>query len=518
MTAQAPVILCIMDGWGNSTGQVFNAVAKASTPVFDRLTHAYPTCQLRASEQAVGLPEGQPGNSEVGHLTIGSGRLIQQDLPRITAACASGEMASLPTLVQLAERLVQGGGALHLTGLTSSGGVHAHTQHIKAIAEVMADAGVPVWLHIITDGRDTLPKAAMDELPTFLASLPAGCRVASVTGRYFAMDRDNRWARTQAFLEVMTTAHAPHQASEALDAIQTAYARGETDEFITATCIEGYAGVVPADGLFIANFRVDRIRQILRAIATPDKTGCQLPQTAAGGLFSAGLFSMTPVADDLAEAVMPLFLPPDLSNGLGESVSKAGRCQLRVAETEKYPHVTFFFNGGIETAFDGEDRHLVSSPQVATYDLQPEMSANEVLAAVLNAVNTRSHDLIIVNFANPDMVGHTGDIDAAVTAVETVDSAVGQIVDAALAADAALIVTADHGNCEVMWDEAANSPHTAHTTSLVPCILVTNSAAAPAQKLQDGSLADLAPTILHLLGIDKPEEMTGQSLIHPASA
>ena len=516
MTARPPVILCIMDGWGNCSAEAANAVSQANTPVFDQLLHKFPNSQLRASEQAVGLPKGQPGNSEVGHLTIGSGRLIQQDLPRISAACESGALSDLAPLVQLADHLAEHGGSLHLTGLTSTGGVHAHSQHIIAIANLMAEANIPVWLHIITDGRDTLPQAAREELPAFLDSLPDTCRVASVTGRYFAMDRDNRWERTQAFYDVMVTAQAPYHAADAMQAVELAYRRGETDEFVTATCIDGYTGPKPDDGLLVANFRVDRIRQILRAVATPEQTGCQLPDEASNDLFTAGMLSLTPVADDLADKVMPLFLPPDLSNGLGETISKAGLTQLRVAETEKYPHVTFFFNGGRETAFEGEDRYLVNSPQVATYDLQPEMSAEQVLEAVLKAIHNRSHELIIVNFANPDMVGHTGDLNAAITAVQTVDQAVGQIVDATLNARGTLLLTADHGNCEVMWDEAANSPHTAHTTNLVPCVLITNTDQAAAQKLQDGSLADLAPTILHLLGVDKPEEMTGQCLIQPA--
>ena len=517
MTANAPVILCIMDGWGNSASPEHNAVARAQTPVFDRLLNSYPHCQLRASEQAVGLPVGQPGNSEVGHLTIGAGRLIQQDLPRITAACASGEIDHLPALTHFANHLAKTGAALHLTGLTSAGGVHAHTQHMSAIAKVMSKAGVPVWLHIITDGRDTLPKSAADELPEFLNALPENCRIASVTGRYFAMDRDNRWERTQGFLDVMVSAKAGYRASDALMALHHAYERGETDEFISPTCIEGYTGLGPDDGLFVTNFRVDRVRQILRALVTPEKTDCRQPDTAGNQLFAGGIVSMTPVADDLADTVTPLFLPPDLSNGLGQIVAKAGLTQLRVAETEKYPHVTFFFNGGEETAYEGEDRHMVNSPKVATYDLQPEMSAQGVLDAVLDAIGNRSHDLIIVNFANPDMVGHTGDLAAAITAVETVDSAVGQIVDAAVEAGGTLLVTADHGNCEIMWDDAANSPHTAHTTSLVPCILVSDMKQASAQTLQDGSLIDLAPTVLHLLGINPPEEMTGQTLIVSAS-
>ena len=512
MTVKTPVILCILDGWGSVADSAVNAVSRAHTPVIDELMANYPHCQLQASEDAVGLPKGQPGNSEVGHLTIGSGRLIMQDLPRISAACKIGEIDRLPPLVNLVEQLTQTGGALHLTGLTSSGGVHAHTDHIHKIAEIMATADIPVWLHIITDGRDTLPKAAAKELPVFLANLPTICRIASLTGRYFAMDRDNRWDRTQTFLDVLCSGNAPNNAADLRTAIEDAYARGETDEFITATCIDGYIGPAENDGLLVANFRVDRVRQFMRALVRPEETGCKSYDRPSRP-FEAGMLSMTPVADDLLDAVTPLFMPPDLQNGLGETVSKAGFKQLRVAETEKYPHVTFFFNGGEETAFTGEDRQLVPSPSVATYDLKPEMSAQGVMDAVLASVTEKQHDLIIVNFANPDMVGHTGNIRAAVKAVEAVDSAVGHIAEAVSAAGAAMLVTADHGNCEVMWDSTANSPHTAHTTNPVPCVLVNHIKDAPAQDLQNGSLVDLAPTLLALLGIDQPEEMTGRSLI-----
>ena len=512
MTAKTPVILCIMDGWGSSADLAYNAVVKAHTPVIDELMANYPHCQLQASEDAVGLPKGQPGNSEVGHLTIGAGRLILQDLPRISAACASGEIDRLPPLVELIEKLTQTGGDLHLTGLTSSGGVHAHTDHLQKIAGIFAAANVPVWLHIITDGRDTLPKAAADELPAFLSSLPSTCNIASVTGRYFAMDRDNRWDRTQAFLDVICSGKAPYYAADSKTALADAYARGETDEFIMATCINGYTGPAENDGLLVTNFRVDRVRQFLRALVRPGQTGCQLDNRPTRP-FATGMLSMTPVADDLTGAITPLFMPPDLRNGLGETVSKAGFRQLRIAETEKYPHVTFFFNGGEEVAYTGEDRHLVPSPSVATYDLKPEMSAQDVLNAVLISLTQKQHELIIVNFANPDMVGHTGNIDAAVKAVETVDSAVGHLAKAVSATGAAMLVTADHGNCEVMWDPAANSPHTAHTTNPVPCILVNHIKNCPAHKLQNGSLIDLAPTLLALLGIKQPEEMTGQSLI-----
>ena len=512
MTVKTPVILCIMDGWGSSSDSAFNAIYRAQTPVVDRLMANYPHCQLQASEEAVGLPKGQPGNSEVGHLTIGSGRLIEQDLPRISAACTTGEINKLPPLVKLAEKLAQTGGTLHLTGLTSCGGVHAHTDHMRKIAEIMSAAKVPVLLHIITDGRDTLPKAAAHELPAFLDKLPLTCRIASVTGRYFAMDRDNRWDRTQAFLDLVLTGKAPYQAADPHKALADAYARGETDEFISATCVNDYTGPKDNDGLLVTNFRVDRVRQFFRAITMPEQTGCHIDKKAKRA-FSAGMLSMTPVANDLTDIVVPLFMPPDLRDGLGETVSKAGLSQLRVAETEKYPHVTFFLNGGEETAFIREDRHLVPSPSVATYDLKPEMSAQGVLDAVLKSITQNQHDLIIVNFANPDMVGHTGDINAAIIAVETVDRAVGKIVEAVSAAGAAMLITADHGNCEVMWDSAANSPHTAHTNNLVPCILVNHIKNAPAQKLQTGSLADLAPTILALLGITRPKLMTGRNLI-----
>jgi len=501
-----------MDGWGSSTDCAVNAVDRAHTPVMNELMTNYPHCQLQASEGAVGLPEGQPGNSEVGHLTIGSGRLILQDLPRISAACASEEINRLPPFVELAEQLATTGGALHLTGLTSSGGVHAHKDHMHKITEIMAAADVPVWLHIITDGRDTLPKAAVDELPAFLARLPSTCHVASITGRYFAMDRDNRWDRTQAFIDVICYGQAPHYAADPRTALAEAYARGESDEFIKATCINGYSGPAENDGLLVANFRVDRVRQFLRALTRPEQTGCEL-DGGSSRPFAAGMLSMTPVSDDLKDTVTPLFMQPELRNGLAETVSKAGLRQLRVAETEKYPHVTFFFNGGEEIAFPGEDRHLVPSPSVATYDLKPEMSAQGVLDAALVSLTEKQHDLIIINFANPDMVGHTGNIDAAVRAVETVDNAVGQIAKTVSATGAAMLVTADHGNCEVMWDTEANSPHTAHTTNPVPCILVNHIKDCPAQKLRNGTLIDLAPTLLALLGIDQPEEMTGQSLI-----
>ena len=505
-----PVTLCIMDGWGLSDDPAHNAVSTAQTPVFDKLRATCPYSQLAASEEAVGLPKGQPGNSEVGHLTIGSGRLIEQDLPRITKSCKTGELAHLPALKTFITHMKQSGATAHLTGLASNGGVHAHMNHIGAVATVLCDANIPVCLHLISDGRDTLPQTALHDMPDMLVRLPEQVVIASITGRYFAMDRDKRWERTQQFLDILVGAQAANHEEDAISAIEAAYRRGETDEFVTPTIIGGYEGFAPGDGVIMANFRVDRARQIMSALFLPDTTDCvfghldnKVPVTGPG-------LAMTPLSDSLDKVIPHLFSPPDLSNGLGEIVAQAGLRQLRLAETEKYPHVTFFFNGGQENHFPDEDRTVVPSPKVATYDLQPEMSAADVRDAAVTAVQNRTHHLIIVNFANPDMVGHTGDLSAAVTAVETVDHAVGALVEATRSVGGQMIVTADHGNCEVMWDSTAQSPHTAHTTNPVPCLLV---GADDNASLRDGTLADLAPTLLNLLTLDVPDEMTGTPLI-----
>ena len=505
-----PVTLCIMDGWGLSDEPAHNAVSKAQTPVFDKLRDSCPYSQLAASEEAVGLPKGQPGNSEVGHLTIGSGRLIEQDLPRISRACKTGELAQLPALIAFITDMKQSGATAHLTGLTSHGGVHAHIDHIVALAHALCDADIPVCLHLISDGRDTLPQTALHDMPDILARLPDKVMIASLTGRYFAMDRDKRWERTQQFLDVLVGAKAPNHAQDAISALEAAYRRGETDEFITPTSLGSYDGFAPGDAIIMANFRVDRARQIMSALFLPETTDCafghldnRVPLTGPG-------LAMTPLSDKLDGMVPHLFSPPDLSNGLGEIVARAGLRQLRLAETEKYPHVTFFFNGGQENRFPDEERTVVPSPKVATYDLQPEMSAADLRDVAVAAVQNRTHHLIIVNFANPDMVGHTGDLSAAITAVETVDRAVGELVTATLAVGGHMIVTADHGNCEVMWDSTAQSVHTAHTTNPVPCLLVGADESAT---VRDGTLADLAPSLLSLLTLEVPDEMTGTSLI-----
>lgn len=507
--SDGPVVLCIMDGWGIAAASEHNAVTAASTPHFDRMMRTYSHCQLEASEAAVGLPQGQPGNSEVGHMTIGAGRIIMQDLPRIHQAVADGSLSNSARLEAFAEQLKSSGRAAHLTGLTSIGGVHAHSAHICAIAQALIEKDVTVYLHIITDGRDRLPQIALEELEGFLATLPQGVMVASVTGRYFAMDRDKRWQRTQKFIDVVAAGQSDYHAQDALRAIKDAYQRQETDEFISPTRLGSYSGMIEGDGLIMANFRVDRARQFMRAFYHREVTECSLHGLSSAPVYPGPALSMTPLADDLIAHVPSLFEPADLSQGLGEAVSAAGKKQLRIAETEKYPHVTFFFNGGREQADDAEDRYMAPSPHVATYDLAPDMSASEVTEQAEQAIQQASHDLIIVNLANPDMVGHTGSVPAAIKAVETVDQSIGRLEAAIVEAGGVMIVTADHGNCEVMWDDVAQSAHTAHTTNPVPCILVTSQ---KGYKLNDGGLSDLAPTLLAFLGIEQPDVMTGKSL------
>lgn len=503
---QKPVILCIMDGWGHAPASKTNAVSMAHTPHVDTLMRSGPRCFLTASGEGVGLPEGQPGNSEVGHLTIGSGRLIQQDLPRIDQAISDGKLANLPQMQQFIADMKASRGAVHMLGLLSSGGVHAHSRHIRACANLFAAAGLPVHIHMFSDGRDCPPKSADKMLAAFRSGLDASITISTLTGRYFAMDRDNRWERTIRARDVILLGSADYQADNAESAIKDAYDRGEMDEFISPTRIGDYKGMNDGDGLFMANFRVDRARQIMSAFLTPETTDlppAKLPEFAA-------CLSMTPLSDWLEPHVAHLFGQSDMSGGLGQTVAEAGLKQLRLAETEKYPHVTFFFNGGVEIPFASEERIVIASAKVATYDQQPEMRAAEILREAERAIKEGKTDLIIINFANPDMVGHTGDLSAAITAIETVDLAVGQLIEAVLAAHGVMIITADHGNCEVMWDAQNDCPHTAHTTNLVPCMLVGAKTGA---KLNNGSLVDLAPTLLYLLNLPIPPLMTGKCLI-----
>jgi 2,3-bisphosphoglycerate-independent phosphoglycerate mutase len=448
------------------------------------------------------------GNSEVGHLNIGAGRIVTQDLPRIHMAIEDGSLARNPDLQALIAGLKQNGGTCHLAGLISPGGVHAHQDHALALARILADAGVPTRLHVWTDGRDTPPQSGAADITKLMADLPAGATIATVSGRYYAMDRDKRWDRVEKAYRAMAEADGERFA-DAGAVVANAYAGGITDEFVVPAVIGDYAGMKDGDAILCFNFRADRVREILAALVDPAFAGFTRPRVVT---FSA-LVGMTEYSAELDRFFKALFPPHNMSGLLGEAVAKAGRTQLRMAETEKYPHVTYFFNGGKEVPFAGEDRIMVPSPKVATYDLQPEMSEPELTDKAVAAIESGRYDMIILNFANADMVGHSGKLDAAIKAVEAVDTGLGRIADAIGKAGGALVVTADHGNAEVMRDPVTGEPHTAHTTNPVPVLLFAD---IPGASLREGRLADLAPTLLDLMGLDQPPEMTGQSLLKAA--
>ena len=503
--AHRPVMLVVLDGWGWREDTADNAVRQARTPCFDALWAKGPRAFLRTSGRDVGLPDGQMGNSEVGHLNIGAGRVVMQDLVRIDAAVEDGSIGSLPGFVALVEKVKAAGGRLHLMGLLSPGGVHSHQDHAVALARAATAAGLEVLVHAWTDGRDTAPQAAPEFLARFEGALPAGARIATICGRYFAMDRDTRWERVQQAYDVMVNPKGARFAA-ARDAVKAAHDAGKFDEFVPAAAIGEYGGMRHGDGLLCFNFRADRARQILTALLDPAFEGFAADPTirfsAAAGLaeYSAALNPF----------LLTLFPPVSLADGLGETASRAGLRQLRMAETEKYPHVTYFLNGGEEAVYPGEDRIMVPSPKVATYDLQPEMSAPELTAKAVQAIRSGSYDLIVLNFANADMVGHTGSLPAAIKACEAVDAGLARIAEAITETGGRLLVTADHGNAELMRDPATGGPHTAHTTNPVPVLL---HGAPAGTQLADGRLADLAPTLLALLGLQQPAAMTGQSLL-----
>jgi 2,3-bisphosphoglycerate-independent phosphoglycerate mutase len=499
-----PVMLVILDGWGWREATADNAVRLAHTPTFSKLWSTCPHALLHTSGKDVGLPGGQMGNSEVGHLNIGAGRVVMQDLPRINQAVDTGEIARAPALLGLIERLRKSGGTCHLMGLVSPGGVHSHQDHAVALAKVLAQAGVPTVVHVFTDGRDTLPQSAEGYVRRLTSMLPSGVSIGTVSGRYYAMDRDNRWDRVSKAYQAIVDAEGPRFA-DAHAAIADAYAHDVTDEFVAPAVIGNYRGARDGDGLLCFNFRADRVREILAALLDLAFSGFPRPRVAR---FAAAT-GMTQYSEHLDKLLQTIFPPLTLPNVLGEVVANAGRTQLRTAETEKYAHVTYFLNGGNETQYAGEDRIMVPSPKVATYDLKPEMSAPELTTKAVAAIGSGKYDLIVLNYANPDMVGHTGKLDAAIKAVETVDAGLGQIVDAVRKPGGALLVTADHGNCEMMRDPETGGPHTAHTTNPVPVVLVDGSDVS----LAEGRLADIAPTLLELMGLPKPAEMTGTSLI-----
>jgi 2,3-bisphosphoglycerate-independent phosphoglycerate mutase len=503
-----PVVLCILDGWGIGPTTADNAPHLARTPVMDRLAATCPQATLITHGRAAGLPEGQMGNSEVGHTNIGAGRVVQMDLVRIDEAIETGRFAQEPALTAFVAALKATGGTAHLFGLASDGGVHSQSAHLMAAVRAVAAAGVPVRLHAITDGRDVAPQSAIPVLDRMTAAMPAGARIATVIGRYYAMDRDNRWDRVARAFRAMAQGGGEgtlHHDGTAQAAVQAAYARGETDEFIPPTVLGDYAGMRDGDGIFCLNFRADRAREILSALADPDfaafDTGPR-PQLAAA-------LGMVDYSRDHDRYMTTLYPKQEIVNTLAEWVARHGLRQFHIAETEKYPHVTFFLNGGKEPPVPGEDRYMAQSPKVATYDLKPEMSAPEVTDHLVDAIGA-GYDLIVVNYANPDMVGHTGDLQAAILACEAVDAGLGRALAALEQAGGAMIVTADHGNCEMMRDPVTGGPHTAHTTNPVPVILVGGPEGAG---LRDGILADLAPTLLQLMGLPQPAEMTGRSLI-----
>jgi 2,3-bisphosphoglycerate-independent phosphoglycerate mutase len=500
-----PVVLCILDGWGHAAPGACNAVSLAKAPTWRRWMAETPHALIDASELHVGLPEGQMGNSEVGHMNIGAGRVVMQDLPRIDAAVRSGTLARIPALTDFIARLKASGGRSHLMGLLSPGGVHSHQAHLAALARILAAAGIEVLVHAFLDGRDTPPESARGFLADFAAETP-GIAIATVGGRYYAMDRDKRWERVELAYDNLVDG-AGERAASADAAVVSAYARGETDEFVRPTAIGGYAGMRDGDGLLMGNFRADRARQILAALLDPEFSGFARRRRPR---FAAAL-GMSEYSTELNRFLATLFPPADLSDTLGEILARAGKHQLRIAETEKYAHVTFFFNGGEERQFPGEERILVPSPKVATYDLKPEMSAYEMTDKLVAAIDDGRFDFIVVNFANTDMVGHSGKLGPAIAAVEAVDLCLGRLEAAVRRAGGALLVTADHGNAEMMCDPMTGGPHTAHTLNRVPLVLVNGPTGVAG--LEDGELADIAPTLLALLGLPQPAVMTGHSLL-----
>ncbi|WP_411833618.1 2,3-bisphosphoglycerate-independent phosphoglycerate mutase [Pseudoxanthomonas mexicana] len=504
-----PVVLLILDGWGHREEPEDNALAQADLPHWRRLLATCPHTLIHTEGRHVGLPDGQMGNSEVGHMNLGAGRIVYQDLTRIDAAIEDGSFFANPQLAGACADAFATGGTLHVMGLLSPGGVHSHELHVFAMLDLAHRLGVPrVAVHAFLDGRDTPPQSAQASLRALQERCTAlgNAHVASVSGRYYAMDRDKRWDRLRKAWDAIVEAQAVHHAPDALAALADAYARGENDEFVLPTVIDGAQPMADGDAVVFMNFRADRARQLSAAFVSPDFEGFiarrpRLSRYVCLTEYDARL--PAPVA----------FGPDDLRNTFGELLARHGLTQLRIAETEKYAHVTFFFSGGREDLFEGEERILIPSPQVATYDLQPEMSCPELTARLVEAIGSGRFDAIVCNIANPDMVGHSGDLQAAILAAQAVDQAIGAVEAAVRAAGGALLITADHGNLEMMRDPATGQPHTAHTVGPVPCVYVGTRAAA---LREGGALRDVAPTLLDLLGLPQPQEMSGRSLLAAA--
>lgn len=504
-----PIILCILDGWGHNSGATDNAITEASTPIYDRLLATSPNSLLHASEDHVGLPSGQMGNSEVGHQSIGAGRVILQDLPRINQLVSNSGLSHNATLRNTIKQLRSTRGNCHIMGLMSPGGVHSHQSHIIALAAAVAANGVPVFIHGFLDGRDSPPRQGISYLRDFLNKIHdnPGVTLATLCGRFFAMDRDNRWDRTKIAYDMLVQGIGD-RTKHPLSCLKDYYANNMTDEFVSPTILGNYSGMQDTDGFIMANFRADRVRQILSALVDPDFSSFDRKHKVS----FAATAGMTHYSDKLDEFIPSISPPIKIINTLGQIVANAGLKQLRIAETEKYAHVTFFLNGGDENSFPGEARIMIPSPKVTRYDMVPEMSARRLTDTLIKEIESNAHDLIVVNYANADMVGHTGNMKAAILAVSCLDECLGRLEAAVRRASGIMIITADHGNIEKMGDSINGEAHTAHTTNDVPFIVINSPMPIT---VSNGNLADIAPTILKLMQLHKPNEMTGRSLIEP---
>lgn len=511
-----PVILCILDGWGYNSDKDFNAVKLANTPAWDDLVKNSPHTFVKTDGEAVGLPHGQMGNSEVGHTNIGAGRVVFQDLPKISKAFKENEVASNNNFKKAISTALEKNSAVHIMGLCSSGGIHSHIDHMLQSAEIFAKEKIQVKLHLFTDGRDTPPESSagfIEQVNELVNKYPS-ISISTICGRYYAMDRDKRWERIELAYNAIVLGKG-NNFKKALDAVKDSYKklnkekRIPSDEFVIPSVIGDYTGIQDNDVLFVTNFRADRVRQILTALLDSKFNAFKSEKVVKFG-YSLGMVSYSKELDSLISSVFP---NTDLVNTLGEVISRNGIKQLRAAETEKYPHVTFFFNGGRETPFEGEDRILMPSPKVATYDLQPEMSAYPLKEKLIEAIKSKKYPLIIINFANGDMVGHTGVLEAAIKAIEAVDSCLAELKEAAKDNNYTMIITADHGNSENMWDYKNNAPHTQHTTNPVRLIMFNKPSSVETDTLLIGKLADIAPTILEIMQVEQPSQMTGKSLL-----